>query len=104
MIPLAVPIAFAVLALVAWQYDARARRAHEATLNPDEKRQFRALRRIRPANWRGIMALRRAETGVAAAPKGEPRAAEKKSPSANRRRRARRDKTGPQKRKVAKKR
>ena len=33
MIPLAVPIAFAVLALVAWRYDERARRAYEATLN-----------------------------------------------------------------------
>jgi hypothetical protein len=40
MIPLAVPIAFAVLALVAWRYDERARRAYEATLSEAEKRQF----------------------------------------------------------------
>jgi hypothetical protein len=33
MIPLAVPTAIAVLALVAWRYDERARRAYEATLN-----------------------------------------------------------------------
>ena len=36
MIPLAVPIAFAVLALVAWRYDERARRAYEATLSEAE--------------------------------------------------------------------
>src|SRR6516225_12338182 len=49
MIPL-VPIAFAVLALLAWRYDARARRAYEATLSEAEKRQFRALRRVHPRN------------------------------------------------------
>jgi hypothetical protein len=38
MIPLAVPIAFAVLALVAWRYDERARRAYEATLRTAEGR------------------------------------------------------------------
>jgi hypothetical protein len=39
MIPLAVPLAFAVLALFAWRYEARARRAYEATLTAAEKRQ-----------------------------------------------------------------
>jgi hypothetical protein len=45
MIPF-VPIAFAVLALLAWRYDARERRAYEATLSEAEKRQFRALRSL----------------------------------------------------------
>src|SRR5580704_5727130 len=52
MIPLAVPIAFAVLALVAWRYEARAQQAYEATMSAAEKRQFRALRRIHPLRWR----------------------------------------------------
>jgi hypothetical protein len=46
MIPLAAPIALAVLTLVAWRYEARAGRAYEATLSPAEKRQFRAFRRL----------------------------------------------------------
>ena len=49
MIPF-VPIAFAVLALLAWRYDARERRAYEATLSEAEKRQFRALRQSIPRN------------------------------------------------------
>ena len=61
MVPF-VPIAFAVLALLAWRYDARARRAYEATLSEAEKRQFRALRRIHPAKWRAAIALKQAET------------------------------------------
>ena len=48
MIPLAAPIAFAALALVAWRYDARARRAYEATLSAAEKRELLALRRVDP--------------------------------------------------------
>jgi hypothetical protein len=64
MIPLAVPIAFAVLALVAWRYDERARRAYEATLSEAEKRQFRALRRVNPSKWRAAIALKQA--GIAA--------------------------------------
>jgi hypothetical protein len=64
MVPLAVPIAFAVLALVAWQYDVRARRAYEATLSEAEKRQFRALRRVNPSKWRAAIALEQA--GIAA--------------------------------------
>jgi hypothetical protein len=66
MIPLAVPIAFAVVALIAWRYEARARRAHEATLSSAEKRQFRALRRIHPSKWRAVIALKQAEAAVAA--------------------------------------
>jgi mannose/fructose/N-acetylgalactosamine-specific phosphotransferase system component IIC len=66
MIPLAVPIAFAVLALVAWRYDARARRAYEATLSAAEKRQFRALRRVHPLRWRAIIVLKQAEAAVTA--------------------------------------
>ena len=65
MVPF-VPIAFAVLALLAWRYDARARRAYEATLSEAEKRQFRALRRIHPAKWRAAIALKQAETKSAA--------------------------------------
>src|SRR5215470_12809032 len=68
MIPLVVPIAFAVLALVAWRYDARARRAYEATLSEAEKRQFRALRRVHPAKWRAAIALKQAEATATAAP------------------------------------
>jgi hypothetical protein len=64
MIPLAVPIAFAVLALVAWRYDELARRAYEATLSEAEKRQFRALRRVNPSKWRAAIALKQA--GIAA--------------------------------------
>jgi len=51
-----------VLALLAWRYDARERRAYEATLSEAEKRQFRALRRIHPAKWRAAIALKQAET------------------------------------------
>jgi hypothetical protein len=64
MIPLTVPIAFAVLALIAWRYDERARRAYEATLSEAEKRQFRALRRVNPSKWRAAIALKQA--GIAA--------------------------------------
>src|SRR5438132_12375903 len=67
MIPLAVPIVFAVVALVAWRYDARARRAYEATLSEAEKRQFRALRRVHPAKWRAAIALKQAEATATAA-------------------------------------
>jgi hypothetical protein len=65
MIPLAVPIVFAVVALVAWRYEARARRAYEATLSEAEKRQFRALRRVHPSKWRAAIALKQAEAAVA---------------------------------------
>jgi len=61
MIPI-VPIAFAVLAFLAWRYDASERRAYEATLSKAEKRQFRALRRVHPAKWRAAIALKQAET------------------------------------------
>jgi hypothetical protein len=71
MIPLAVPVAFAVLALFAWRYDTRARRAYEATLSGAEKRQFRALRRVHPSQWRATIALNQAETGIAAAPEAQ---------------------------------
>src|SRR5262249_55318487 len=47
MIPF-VPIAFAVLALLAWRYDARARRAYEATLSDAEKNPEIALLWARP--------------------------------------------------------
>src|SRR6516225_6676224 len=60
MIPF-VPIAFAVLAFLAWRYDARARRAYEATLSEAEKRQFRALRRVHPSKWRAAIALKQQE-------------------------------------------
>jgi len=66
MIPLAVPLAFAVLALFAWRYEARARRAYEATLTAAEKRQFRALRRVHPSQWRAMIALKQAETAATA--------------------------------------
>jgi hypothetical protein len=70
MVPF-VPIAFAVLALLAWRYDVRARRAYEATLSEAEKRQFRALRRVHPAKWRAAIALKQAE--ATAAPDAAPR-------------------------------
>ena len=79
MIPLAVPIAFAVLALVAWRYDARARRAYEATLSAAEKRQFWALRRVHPLRWRAIIALKQAEAAVTAAQDVESREPKKVS-------------------------
>ena len=81
MIPLAVPIAFAVLALFAWRYDTRARRAYEARLSGAEKRQFRALRRVHPSRWRAMIALHHAETGIAAAQEVEPRAPKKRAPT-----------------------
>src|SRR6516162_1013195 len=80
MIPLVVPIAFAVLALAAWRYDARARRAYEATLSEAEKRQFRALRRVHPAKWRAAIALKQAETAATAAQDAGPRRTKKRSP------------------------
>jgi hypothetical protein len=62
MIHLAVaPIALAVLAVAAWRYELRARRAYEATLSAAEKRQFRSLRRVRPSASRALMALNNAE-------------------------------------------
>src|SRR5260370_11180292 len=94
MILLAVPIAFAVLALVAWGYDARARRAYEATLSAAEKRQFRALRRVHPSRPRAIIALKEAETAVAAPPDLELHAAKRTSQSRNPRQ-TRRDKKKP---------
>ena len=78
MIPLAVPLAFAVLALFAWRYEARARRAYEATLSAAEKRQFRALRRIDPLKWRAAIALRQAEAAAAASQGVELREPKKK--------------------------
>ena len=95
MIPLAVPIAFAVLALVAWGYEARARRAYEATLSAAEKRQFRALRRVNPSRSRAIVALKEAETAVAASPDLELQAARSMIRSRNRKRPAKRDQTKP---------
>jgi hypothetical protein len=80
MVPL-VPIAFAVLALLAWRYDARARRAYEATLSEAEKRQFRALRRVHPAKWRAAIALKQAEaTATAAGPRQPGRIGPKPNP------------------------
>src|SRR5262245_5493061 len=103
MIPLAVPIAFAVLAVVAWRYDARARRAYEATLSAAEKRQFRALRRVRPANWRAAIALKQAETAGAASPVVDAGAPDTTSVSSNRPRRAKRDGAAPRRRKTSQK-
>jgi hypothetical protein len=72
MIPF-VPIAYAVLALLAWRYDARERRAYEATLSEAEKRQFRALRRVHPAKWRAAIALKQSECLTTAAHDAAPR-------------------------------
>jgi hypothetical protein len=80
MIPLVVPIAFAVLALFAWRYDARARRAYEATLSEAEKRQFRALRRVHPTKWRAAIALKQAEAAATAAQDAGPRRPKKRGP------------------------
>jgi hypothetical protein len=80
MIPLVVPIAFAVLALFAWRYDARARRAYEATLSEAEKRQFRALRRVHPTKWRAAIALKQAEAAATAAQDAGPRRPKKGGP------------------------
>jgi hypothetical protein len=68
MIPLAAPIALAVLTLVAWRYKARAGRAYEATLSPAEKRQFRAFRRLHPSAWRAFVALKNAERDLGTKP------------------------------------
>jgi len=92
MIPFAVPIAFAVLALFAWRYDTRARRAYEATLSGAEKRQFRALRRVHPSQWRARIALNQAETGIAEAQDKKPRAAKKRAPTSAARRNPRKRK------------
>jgi len=81
MIPF-VPIAFAVLALLAWRYDARARRAYEATLSEAEKRQFRALRRVHPAKWRAAIALKQAEATATSA-QHAPRRPKRSSPKPN---------------------
>ena len=94
MIPLAVPIAFAVLALFAWRYDTRARRAYEARLSGTEKRQFRALRRVHPSRWRATIALNHAETGIAAAHEVEARAPKKRSRTTAARRNVRKRKAG----------
>jgi hypothetical protein len=91
MIPLAVPIAFAVLALVAWRYDARVRRAYEATLSAADKRQFRALRRVHPSRWRAVMALKHAEAAVAASQGADSHKPEKTSRARESKRRAKRD-------------
>ena len=95
MIPLAVPIAFAVLALVAWGYEARARRAYEATLSAAEKRQFRALRRVHPSRSRAVIALKEAETAVAASPDLELQAAKSMTRSRDRKRQVKRDQNKP---------
>src|SRR5258707_15834509 len=97
MIPMPVPISFAVLALVAWGYDARARRTYEATLSAAEKRQFRALRRVHPSRSRAIIALKEAETAVAAPPDLELHAAKRTSQSRNPRQ-TRRDQKKPRRR------
>ena len=94
MIPLAVPIAFAVLALFAWRYDTRARRAYEARLSGTEKRQFRALRRVHPSRWRATIALNHAETGIASAQEVEPGAAKKRAPTSAAPRKPRKRKAG----------
>ena len=94
MIPLAVPVAFAVLALFAWRYDTRARRAYEATLSGAEKRQFRALRRVHPSKWRAAIALNHAETGIAGAQEGEARAPKTRGRTSATRRNARKRKAG----------
>ena len=93
MIPF-VPIAFAVLALFAWRYDTRARRAYEATLSGAEKRQFRALRRVHPSQWRATIALKHAETGIAANQDNAPRAPKKRARTSATRRTARKRKPG----------
>jgi hypothetical protein len=80
MIPF-VPIAFAVLALLAWRWDARERRAYEATLSEAEKRQLRALRRVHPAKWRAVVALKQAETRATAAQDAAPRPRKKRRKS-----------------------
>ncbi len=54
------------MALVAWRYESRARRAYVATLSASERRQFRALRRVDPLKWRAVIALMQAEAAVAA--------------------------------------
>jgi hypothetical protein len=94
MIPLAVPIAFAVVALFAWRYDTRARRAYEATLSGAQKRQFRALRRIHPSRWRAAIALNQAETGIAAAQEAEARTPKSRGRTSATRRSARKRKAG----------
>ena len=66
VIPFTIPIAFGVLALASWRYDARARRAFEATLSVAEKRQLRALRRVDPLRWRAVIALKQAEAAALA--------------------------------------
>src|SRR5260221_13105457 len=78
MIPLAVPIVFAVVALVAWRYEARARRAHEAALSEAEKRQFRALRRGHPSKWPAAIALKQPAAAVAASQDVEARGPKKR--------------------------
>jgi hypothetical protein len=93
MIPF-VPIAFAVLALFAWRYETRARRAYEAGLSGAEKRQFRALRRVHPSQWRATIALKQAETGIAAAQKVKPRGPKKRAPTSAARRNPRKRKAG----------
>src|SRR5262245_36887716 len=91
MIPLAVPIAFAILALVAWRFGARARRAYEATLSEAEKREFRALRRVHPSKWRAAIALKQAAAAATATQDVEPREPKKTSQKLNPRRHAKRD-------------
>ena len=90
MIPLAVPIAFAVLALLAWRYEARARRGYEATLSAAEKRQFQALRRVHPSKWRAAIALKQAEAAVTASQDVESREPKEISRRPNPRRHAKR--------------
>lgn|SRR5262245_52587302 len=105
MIPLAVPIAFAVLALFAWRYDARVRRAYEATLSASDRRQFRALRRVHPSRWRAVIALKHAEAAVAGPQEAGSRKSEKTSRRREPQRRATRDtKARPRKRKTGAKR
>jgi len=93
MIPF-VPISFAVLALFAWRYDTRARRASKATLSGAEKRQFRALRRGHPSQVRATIALKHAETGIASTQDNAPRAPKKRARTSATRRTARKRKPG----------
>src|SRR5262245_20911415 len=94
MIPLADPVAFAVLALLAWRYDTRAPRTSEATLRGAETLTFRTLRRVNPSKWRAAIALNHAETGIAAAQETEARAPKTRGRTSATRRNARKRKAG----------
>src|SRR5262249_11704246 len=80
MIPF-VPIAFAVLALLAWRHDTRERRAYEATLSEAEKRQVRALRPGHPPERRAARAVQPAQTPPPPGPEPPPRPRKKRRKS-----------------------